>query len=257
MLPEIVIGNRLIPMYGVCMALGVLCAGCAAFFRVRRAGGSTDSFFVIAACAFGGGIIGAKLLFIPVTYSLQQIAARVRALDLTLLTEGGIVFYGGLLGGIGGAFLGARIAKAAPALYCDAMVPCIALGHCFGRIGCFFAGCCYGIPYEGPFAVTRSEAGQGVSVFPVQLLEAALNLGLFFLLCAYVKKHGGRYRVLYAYFLSYGVVRFALEFLRGDAVRGIWGGLSTSQWISLGLGLFGALMLVLTARQGDARRARS
>lgn len=249
MLPYITVANRIIPLYGLCMALGVLCAGCVAFFRVKRAGGDTDHFFVIVACAVGCGLVGAKLLYVFVTYSFRELGALLAAGDLSFIMQGGLVFYGGLLGGIGGAFLGARIAKDKLPLFCDAIVPCVALGHCFGRVGCFFAGCCYGMPYEGPFCLHLTAAGIDHGTFPVQLLEAALNLALFFALCAYAGKHRGGFRVLFAYMIAYGGLRFALEFLRGDLIRGMAGGLSTSQWISLALCLFGTVMLVLASRR--------
>lgn len=231
--PYIQVGNRLIPMYGVCMALGILISSYMAFIRTRRAAGDGNSLLVIGASAVGCGLVGAKLLYVVVSYGVGNAVSRAAAGDLLFLSEGGQVFYGGLLGGIAGAYLGARIARVDLALYCDAIVPCIALGHAFGRLGCFFAGCCYGMPYDGPFSLSFPAVGVDYQTFPVQLLEMVINLGICMYLILYTRKVHGSYQVLHRYLFLYALARLGLESLRGDLIRGATGGLSTSQWISV------------------------
>lgn len=252
MLPYITLRDRLIPMYGVCMAIGILISSYVAYVRMRRANGDGNSLIVIGACAVGGGLVGAKLLYIFVSYGVKNALKRIMAGEFTFLFEGGQVFYGGLFGGVIGAFFGAWFTHDDLALYCDAIVPCIPLGHAFGRLGCFFAGCCYGMPYEGIGSLSFPAVGINDQTFPVQLLEMAINIGIFVYLVFYTHKDHKRYHVLYRYLLIYAVSRFALEFMRGDLVRGISNGLSTSQWISIGL--FAISILLMLPRQNKEKR---
>ncbi len=233
MLPYIYIFGRAIPMYGLCMAVGIVAAFCAACHRVKRLGGNPDSLIVIAACAVGCGLVGAKILYIAVSLGLSEAALALRHGNWQVVFGGGQVFYGGLLGGVLGGFLGARVVRENPAPYCRAIVPCVPLGHAFGRLGCFFAGCCYGLGYEGPGSVRFPAAGVDHAVFPIQLAEMTANLALSLLLMRYTVQNRRPCRELYLYLMCYAVIRFALEFFRGDLIRGAASGLSTSQWISL------------------------
>jgi phosphatidylglycerol:prolipoprotein diacylglycerol transferase len=93
------------------------------------------------------------------------------------------------------------------------------------------------------------EAANGVRRFPIQLVEAGLNLLLFFLLWYLFKKEKLQQRLLYLYFLIYPIIRFTLEFFRGDSYRGFLFGLSTSQLISILLFLYAVIMLVVTRKK--------
>ena len=150
-----------------------------------------------------------------------------------------------------------RIRRLPFAAYADIAAPAIPLFHAFGRIGCFLGGCCYGIPWEGGITYTRalSPEANGVARFPVQLLESALLFALFFLLAALFRRGALRAKLLALYLAVYAVLRFLLEFLRGDAIRGVYFGLSTSQWISLAILL--ALGVAALARACARRRARA
>ena len=78
----------------------------------------------------------------------------------------------------------------------------------------------------------------GVVRFPVQLLESALNLALFGVLYGMLRGEKGKDHLLSLYLGCYALLRFGLEFLRGDdMLRGIWWGLSTSQWVSISVAL--------------------
>jgi phosphatidylglycerol:prolipoprotein diacylglycerol transferase len=126
--------------------------------------------------------------------------------------------------------------------------PCIALAHCFGRIGCFLAGCCYGKESTIGFAAKENQFIPdvvGVTRFPVQLLESFLNIMLFLALFYVLKKGYAKERLIFIYLSAYSVIRFSLEFLRGDVVRVIWLGVSTSQWVSMILFALSAFMLIM------------
>ena len=152
-----------------------------------------------------------------------------------------------LLGGILAGALYLRVKGRSLALWSNLTAPAIALFHTFGRIGCFLGGCCYGIPSAWGVTYRHSPVveANGISRFPVQLVEAAWNLILFLLLSRLLRQ--GKGRLLPLYLALYAPARFLLEFLRGDSYRGIFFGLSTSQWISLLL--FPAALFFLLRRR--------
>lgn len=99
-------------------------------------------------------------------------------------------------------------------------------------------GCCYGIEYHGKFAIHFPDNEfvsdlSAVPRFPVQLLEALINFILFIVLILIARKIHKSYSMFGLYLICYAIIRFSLEFLRGDVERGIVLGVSTSQWISL------------------------
>lgn len=232
MLPFIHIGRLDLPMYGLCMALGITLGFMMAFFRVKARGGDGDSLLLIGASSFAAGLLGAQFTYFLASYGLHRLITEILAGNLSGLENVGLVFYGGLVGALLGAFLVIRLTRLDFMCYCDAAVPCIPLGHAFGRIGCLCAGCCYGVPYSGAGAVRSPLSEAAIDLFPVQAVEALCNFLLFLLLSLYTHRKRRRY-TLPLYLISYGSVRFLLEFLRGDVIRGMVGGLSTSQCISL------------------------
>lgn len=250
MLPTVTVLGLTVPMYGLLILggciLGVLIA---VFLPVRRDIPRQDIFFC-ALFALVGAVVGAKLLYLAISLP-DIIAAHAGAPwtldDVAFLIQHGYVFYGGLIGAVAGVFIYGKAFRLAFWPLADSLVPSVPLGHAIGRAGCFCAGCCYGRPMEPPWGVyfaAGSSAPYGVALFPVQLLESALDLVLFAALFVYSRKSRADRRVTGLYISGYGVVRFALEFFRGDADRGGFWLFSTSQWISLAavpLGLFFAL----------------
>ncbi len=239
--PYLHLFGRTIGTYGACMALAFLVVVGLAIRKGRTLSILPEDILLTAACAVGCGLLCGKLLYIAVTYSASELLAWIHAGNFDFLKSGGIVFYGGLFGGIGGSILGAKLAKWKIAELERVSVPYIPLGHAIGRIGCMMAGCCYGIPYNGFGALHYPDAVSGVSptqgYFPVQLLEAALDVGIFACLRRIERTRYRRFALLFTYLGMYGIVRFVTEFLRGDSIRGIYAGFSTSQWISLCTGI--------------------
>lgn len=222
MCPYITIFEQNIPTYGLCYMLGIaLCY----FFASRRAvreGLSADHLLIIAAVTLGFSVLGAKLVYLIVSYSPEELIQLLRSGEWKNLLSGGLVFYGGLAGGLLGAYLGAKIAGTPLLRYENAVVPFLPLGYGVGRVGCFLAGCCYGFAYHG-------------KPFPIQLVDTAISIGVCIYLVRFSRKTLRSGVLLLTYLTIYAVQRFLLEFLRGDAIRGSFGVLSTSQWISLGL----------------------
>ena len=152
------------------------------------------------------------------------------------LMSSGFVFYGGLLGGVLGYLVGVKIANCSFHDFLNIFAFVIPYIHAWGRVGCFCAGCCYGIPYEGPLAVHYSnpvsDVPCGPGIFPVQILEALLLFAFAFCVLAFLL-HKKELSFFPIYLLYYSVVRFALEYLRADKGRGFVGPLSVSQLISI------------------------
>jgi phosphatidylglycerol:prolipoprotein diacylglycerol transferase len=146
---------------------------------------------------------------------------------------------------------------------CDIFAPAIALGHVVGRLGCYFAGCCYGRPtslpwgitFHDPFAASYVGTPLGVPLHPTQLYEAGAELLILGVLL-FAEKKGRPFagRTFWAYMLLYAVSRFVIEIFRGDE-RGMIIGLSTSQFISVVLAPLSIAMLVWLSRQPQAAAA--
>ena len=196
-----------------------------------------------------GLIAGGKIFYLLLNPKTVIIYAQNHG--LTAILQGGFVFYGGLIGAVAGA-----------AVYCRQFrikaKPVIALllfaapaAHAIGRTGCLFAGCCYGIECSLPIAVSL----HGKLLFPVQLLEAALNLFLFAVLILLVMKVSQKEWVIPVYLGGYPIIRFFCEFLRGDPERGVRGIFSTSQVISLILLAVALLTAVRFLRKPPAATA--
>lgn len=245
-----------IPMYGLCMAIGAYAAFMLAAILVKRKNLNIWDFFIISACVIGFGLAGARILYVLVSYPIVQFFKHV------FLQNEGLVFYGGLIFVPLGYVTGCRISKVKAEDFAGIFAFAIPFAHGFGRIGCFCGGCCYGIPYNGILAVQYktplSSVSTEITVFPVQLLEAFLLFILaaviFFMeissvpsgknekKCQVLKemllekiwsKIPEKWFSLIFYIQTYSVIRFCLEFLRGDRERGKAGIFSTSQIISL------------------------
>lgn len=249
MFPYLKVFGIQIPMYGLLMAFAMLTSVFLSWLRARKRGQDGDKLLTIAIAAIICGILGAKLLYIAVTYKWHELVEAVRANGILWLLEGGIVFYGGLIGGILGAFLGARIAKTKLSYYSDSVVPTLPLAHAIGRIGCFCAGCCYGKVTDSWIGMVFPYSDLPTSkVIPTQLIECGANLLVFAFLVWFTLRRRKGFITLYVYLIIYGVERFLIEYLRGDEIRGIFGALSTSQWISIGLIVAAVVGIVLTKR---------
>lgn len=242
MFPQIEIFGRVIGTYAILAVMGILAAGTLAFFLSRRRGLVPEDAIILGLFSLIGTFLGGHLLY-GITH-IKQIIELFRRMETISATAffrylgtyfGGMVYYGGLFGGLLSAYLWGRHKKMRLSDYADAFAVALPLFHVFGRIGCFLAGCCYGVECDFGFSYTHSllEAANGVSRFPVQLLEAFCNLLLFAALYLCFQKKKAQGKLMAVYLCAYAVMRFFIEFLRGDEVRGHLWILSTSQWISL------------------------
>ena len=185
--------------------------------------------------------LAAKLLYIIVSWQEMGATFTERLVYAAKNFRYGFVFFGGAVTAIVALLIYLKKKKLPLLKTADFLIVGLPLGHAFGRIGCFLAGCCYGRPTDLPWGVTFTDPHSLVApqylgttpLHPTQLYEVAANLILFFVLQYYYKKTHKNGAVLAAYIIGYCVIRFVIEFFRGD-FRGeyLWG-LSPSQLIAV------------------------
>lgn len=225
-----------IPTYGICCVIGLALAMLLLLYTHKKRGLSRQDAYYCAIFAIIGGFIGAKLMFLIV--ELPTIIENPSFLKSAIL--GGFVFYGGLIGGVAGGAIYCKKYKLNMLEVTDAYAAPLTIAQAIGRVGCFFAGCCYGMESDSPLAVTFPGNG---SLLPTQLFESAFLLILTAVLLLILKKSKRPGIVTAWYFILYSVWRFFIEFYRNDP-RGSVGTLSTSQFISLILFPIGVAMLI-------------
>ena len=238
--------------YGVLLAAAYLLGLKLAMNRASARGLDSVRVLDLGIYIIISALIGAKLLLLITDF---QTFRRDPHELLTLARSGG-VFYGGLILAVVVALWYIRRSGLPLWTTCDVFAPGIALGHSIGRLGCFFAGCCYGKPTELPWAITFSDpfaaanvgTPLGVHLHPTQLYESGAELLILFALLL-TEKRGKPYsgRTFWFYILLYAITRYIIEIFRGDE-RGAVGIFSTSQFISIILGPLAVIMLVYLAR---------
>ncbi|MBR3971894.1 MAG: prolipoprotein diacylglyceryl transferase [Ruminococcus sp.] len=261
MYPYINVFSFELPTYGLISLLGVLAAGLVSLRIIKKRNVDVNSFLVTAIAAAVGLFIGAHLL-----YGITRIADIAEAFReysyfesffefLKYLSElfGGMVFYGGLYGGLITGYLWAKHKKYNVSGLSDVFAVAIPIFHAFGRVGCFFAGCCYGAESEWGIAgrVIVADVRENVKRIPVQLIEAFLLLLLFSIMLWLFLKNRAKGNLIFVYLLIYAVMRFILEFIRGDEIRGRLLMFSTSQWISIITLLWVIAYLVIRKQRKD------
>ena len=227
---------------GFFVAVGVACT------RTKRYGCQMSDPLYIGVFAGIGLLIGSSLLFAIINLPQMWPYRDIIFTDFTGFMSqlfGGMVFYGGLFGAVGGLFAYAKIMRQPLGTALKLCIPVMPLAHAIMRIGCFMAGCCFGIQHQCGIVFTRSiSAPNNVPLLPVQLYEAAINLCIFIGLWIFTKRERKWQITACIYGICYSVARFCLEYLRGDAARGFALGFSTSQLISIAL-FFGCISYLI------------
>lgn len=238
------IGSLKIHTYGVFIALAFLVGIVLAFREARRMGEQPDKILDLAFYVIVAAIVGSRLLYIIIYYEYYL----ENPLDILKIWNGGLVFYGGFIPALLVAVWYIRKNSMPMWKVTDIVAPSIAVGQAIGRIGCFFAGCCFGRETTLPWAVVFNHpeclAKQGVPLHPTQLYSSA-NAFLIFLILTFVKrfkKFDGL--LIWLYVLLYAITRSFIELFRGDARGAVVGGvLSTSQFIAIIMGAVSIFML--------------
>ena len=239
MLPVIEIFGKELSMYMLCALVGGLVAGISFCMYIGKCGYDDNKAILFIFTLIGGVVVGGSLLYAITNadkfYLLGEAEDFVGFWKVVLHLFGGSVFYGGLIGAIIAGSIFIKCAKLPRETYMDGCAFMAPLFHAFARVGCFFAGCCYGVESDFGFAAHGNQVTDigEVSRFPVQLLETLENLLIFGFIVLLLKKRIQKGRLFYIYLLCYSVFRFINEFFRGDKIRGFIFGISTSQFISI------------------------
>ena len=228
-------------LYGIMIAVGLICC-----------------FAVLAIFGKKVGMSKASLDFYEMTGLFAVILGFLSAMAFQWVYDsikygsvadfGNMTFLGGLIGGVV-VFCGITAIWGKPEVKKDFIkflqvgMPCVLIAHAFGRIGCFFAGCCYGVHTDSAIGIEFPDGGSHGTVVPTQLIEAIFLFIVFGLTILFIYKKIP-YNVV-TYLISYSVFRFVLEFFRGDNRGTNIIGLSPSQFWSLIMFIFGGLLLTL------------
>ncbi len=264
MYPELFrIGNFPINTYGVFLALAFLSAILITVKLGERDGLPRNKIYDLSLWMLLASLIGSKLLMLLTEAEYRANPSQLLSLDF--LRSGG-VFYGGLLGAVLAGYLLMKRYQLPWWKTADACAPGIAIGNFFGRQGCFAAGCCWGKPTTLPWGVKFSELGHEITgvpidvhLHPTQLYESFAMLIVFaFLLWLHKRKRFDGQVILF-YALLYSTIRFLIEFVRDDPRGDVFGlttatGLSTSQIISLIVGVSAAIVLAIRWRNAKAAK---
>ena len=249
------LGNISVYSYGFFIAVGFIVGIALAKKEARRLGVDTDAIVDLAFYVILAALIGSRFFYIlttPRTFLDDP-------LEIFRIWNGGLVFYGGFIFALATALFYIRKRGMNLWLTTDILAPVIPLGQFFGRIGCFFAGCCYGRVCDLPWAVTFSNpdslAPLGIPLHPSQLYHAAGNLLIFLFLWFYRKKRTYHGQLLWMYVAIYGAVRTLLELFRGDFRGSVFLGVfSVSQVIGICMVILGITMMVILGKKTQIER---
>lgn len=216
--------------YGLMIAIGIIVAATLFINKGKKRGFDEDSLLNLVIFAVIGGMLGGKGLFI-----ITELKDIIKDPSILLNFGYGFVVYGAIGGGALAMYLYCRRKKWNIIEMIDMTVPGLAIAQGFGRIGCFFAGCCYGAETTLPIGVKfpkDSLAPAGIDLHPTQIYSSIFDFFLGFLLLYYSKKERRTGKLVGLYLIIYSIGRFLVEFLRNDP-RGNVGVLSTSQFIAV------------------------
>ena len=261
MYPELIrIGSFPLHTYGVFLAIAFLAAILISVKLGERDGLPRQKIYDLSLWMLLAGLIGSKILMLFVEPEYRDNPWNLISLDF--LRSGG-VWYGGLLGAVGAGYLLMKRYHLPWWKTADAYAPGIAIGNFFGRQGCFAAGCCWGEPTTLPWGVKFTELGHQITgvptdvhLHPTQLYESFAMLLVFLFLLWLHKRRRFSGQVILAYALLYSAIRFAIEFVRGDPRGDLLGlttltGLSTSQLISIVIGVSALIALIIRRRRAQ------
>ncbi|HYL57473.1 MAG TPA: prolipoprotein diacylglyceryl transferase [Candidatus Acidoferrales bacterium] len=264
------LGPLTVYSFGLMMALGFLAADYVIRLECQRRGFDPEYSSSIVIAAAVAGIAGSRLYAI-----LDDLPAYLADPKSMIFSGSGFVFYGGMIGGVIGAYLVSRWYRISFGVTIDMCAPALAIGQAIGRIGCLLSGDGdWGLPSTMPWAMAfpRAIVGwnaetvlklddhyqlvsgffPGVRVHPAPIYETILYLGVFYLLWSMRKTSHPPGRLIYWYMVLAGAARFVVEFVRINPR--VFGPLSEAQLIAIAMMIVGGVALMLTAEK-DKRHA--
>ena len=248
------VGPFALHTYGVFIAMAFLSAIALALREARRVGEEPDQILDLCFYLLIAAIVGSRALYVVIDWP----NFRQDPVEIIRIWHGGLVFYGGFIAAVLTAFWFTKKRGLLPWKTTDILAPSLAFGHFIGRIGCFFAGCCYGRVCDLPWAVTftnpESLAPKGIPLHPAQLYSSANSLLIFVILTGLKRRKKFDGQVFWTYVLLYGVSRSIIEFFRGDERGGMFAGemFSTSQLIGACMAVL-AIVMIIALRSRNAR----
>ena len=240
----LVLGPVKIFTYGFFIALGFLTGITLARREAVRLGQEPDKIMDLCFWCLIAAIVGSRFFYIftvPDTFLKDP-------MEIFRIWKGGLVFYGGFIGALLTGIVFFKKYKMPVWITLDIMAPSIAIGHALGRIGCFFAGCCYGRECDLPWAIVfnhpDSLAPKGILMHPTQLYSSLSNFGIFLFLLILRKYKRFDGQVFWVYVFIYGIMRSIIETFRADFRGGEFLNLfSISQIIGISFSLTALFML--------------
>ena len=258
-----------IKTYGVMMAFGFLTAWVVASALCRMSGRNATDLQNLLVYMMLGGVLGARIAYVIEHWSAEFADNPVMALRVD---KGGLMFYGGLILDLAIFFIWCRRKGENVFTLADLVAVVMPLGHAFGRVGCFFYGCCYGklsdswcavsFPRCSPAWYEQYNSGliganalESLPVLPTQLFEAAAMAVLFLALLSLYRRRWRTSRGLVAgtYFISYAAWRIVNETMRGDP-RAVFLSLTIGQLISLAIAAAGVALIFHSVRASRKER---
>jgi len=237
MQPEINVLGLSIKTFGLFFALNFVAWGALVGRRLRELGKPVDWAYEMVAAALLGGLIGARGYWLLQNHESFSIGS--------VLGGSGLIWYGGLLGGVVFVLLWARWRGFLTLALVDMAGPGLALGYAIGRIGCQLSGDGdYGKAWDGPWAISY---GDGIPRHPAPLYEMLFNIAMGFVLLALCRRQILFGRLFALYLLCYGVFRFLIEFIRDTAKP--YDGLSAYQLMCIVMIVAGAWALIARSRR--------
>jgi phosphatidylglycerol:prolipoprotein diacylglycerol transferase len=259
------IGPIRIALYGVMVALGLLAAIVLGGRENQRIKLMTPELFEkVALWTVLWGLITSRMFYVFTDFA--RFAAEPSS--IFAIWEGGLVFYGGPIGSatylayhfvvrrhgpVPDSKVSVREGWVRLLRFFDLGAPMLAMAHAFGRLGCLAAGCCFGAPHEGMFALHYPDnspawLAEGGGRYPIPLAESGIEFLIFLWLMRLRMNKQFHGQVMLHYVILYPTARFVLEMFRGDAVRGYVAKLETPALNQM-LGLDPSVPVLLTTSQ--------
>ncbi len=223
--------------YGIFFGLGFLVALALAGQLCKERDINPDYPFTLIWWVFPFALLGARIYYLAFDGGIDNF------LDIFKIWEGGLAVYGGIIGGGIGLIISCLISKVNIAKMTDVVVPLLSIGQAFGRIGCIFGHCCYGVEVTNKalhwFPIALKIGGS--YYYATNFYEAILDFCLFIGLTILLRKQKITGLNTFAYMVGYGLIRFVLEAFRADAQTLYLGSYPVSQLLSIILVVVGTI----------------
>lgn len=251
------IGSFEIRTWGVLVLLGFL-AGMEITYQLgKKEGIKRDVIYDLGFYVIIASLIGARVFYI--LYNFHEFKNDL--FEMFAFWHGGMVFFGGVIFAIPTALYYMKKHKLPIWRFGDWIAPGFAIGMFFGRLGCFFNGCCFGYECHGPFCTVFRPGSEAFAIFggtpihPTQLYESFANLIVFFILLFFVKRKPFDGFVFLLYMVIGPFIRFVVDYYRYYESYKYYGPFDVNQWISIGVMVISIILMVYLYRKSRVRNA--